>query len=82
MTAVRIRWRDAHDIGPGDWLDESDDEIECILETVGHLVRETALFVVISHTIGEDGMHRGAFAIPRSCVVGRVDLPEQPRETA
>lgn len=69
MKHAYIRWRDAYDMTKGEWADTLPETIECIIESVGFVVRETADFVVICHSLGADGMMQGAFAIPTCCVL-------------
>lgn len=67
----RIVWRDAHDIGSGEWIDIPAD-VECIVTTAGIVVAETDLYVVITHSLTKDNMVRGVFAIPKVCIIERV----------
>lgn len=74
MIATHVNWRDAHDLSAGEWLDELPDTIECVISSTGLIVRETGDFVVICHSVADDGMMQGVFAIPKACILTRVDL--------
>lgn len=76
MTLVRILWRDAYDHKAGDWIAAADEFTvieDCIIETVGHVVGETDLFVAISHSrySAVPDTVRGGFVIPKVCIVER-----------
>lgn len=68
----RITWRDAHDIGSGEWLDLAAQTYDCIVTSAGIVVAETDLYVVLTHSLTKDNMARGVFAIPKSGIIERV----------
>lgn len=72
----RVTWRDATDINPGEWVTDQPDP-ECVVDTVGVLVRSTTHHHVFAHTVTRhDGARRGEFAIPRTAILRTVRLTE------
>lgn len=70
----RVKWRDATDLNPGEWVTDMPDP-ECIVDTVGVLIRSTTTHHVFAHTVTRhDGARRGEFAIPRSAVLSKRRL--------
>ena len=79
MTFTRILWNDAHDISPGEWIDTSPTDIGVTVETVGIIITETDDYILITHSIMRHNRSpRGAFAIPKVCIVSRVDVDQAP----
>lgn len=75
MKAVRVKWRDAHDIGAGEWLDPiKKKQIGCVIDTIGFVIYEDDDHLVITHSYQNSVSPRGAFAIPKVCITNRSDL--------
>lgn len=73
MKVVRIVWRDAHHIGPGEWIDRGCKAgVEVV--TVGFYLGRRNGCHVVAHTRQADGSVTGVFAIPASNVVEKSTL--------
>jgi hypothetical protein len=71
VQVERILWRDAHDVGSGEWVDPVQQSYECLVVSAGIVVAETELYVVLTHSMmGESA--RGLFCIPKACILERV----------
>lgn len=79
VRLVRIVWRDAWHVSPGEWFDPDVLElVPCECVTVGLLIRELSDAVLVAHTVQEDGGCTGGFVIPRLNIVSIETLAEVP----
>ena len=69
MQLLHVRWRDAHHLGAGEWVNVDDATIGVQVVTVGLLVRETRHYLVLAASVTSEGDCTGVFAVPRSAVI-------------
>lgn len=65
---VRITWRDAAHVGPGEWIDCAGLDPRCRVVTVGILVAKRAGHHIVAQS-AQGSHHAGVFTIPDAAIV-------------
>lgn len=68
MKLVHVRWRDAHHIAPGGWINLDDIRPGVLVSSVGIQVRRTKRWLVLAESVDDQGNATGVFAIPRAVI--------------
>ena len=70
IEAEHITWMDAE--GSDGWHRTGQEKYEvCILNSVGFVVHEDDVLLVIAETVSKDGMHTNRSKIPKVCILER-----------
>jgi len=69
-----VEWRDATNVSIG-WHDGVEDHLDTRIQTIGFVIGEDEMNVVISHSLGDTGLSFDAFIIPKGCIINIYKIP-------